>query len=239
MNFYSAIATHYDAIFPFNPTQLEFITSHSPVKEFPRLIEIGSARGVLTNACAYAGYRVRGLELDSAMVTLAQFHYINLSFYCENMLNIEGLFPLQSCDTMVCFGNTLVHLPSIDDMSTFLRAAYKTLAPGGKLLIQFINYDRIIDQNIKALPTISNEDITFVRDYELESDSKLLFRATLTVHADRMSTQNIQSLYPLRKAAFESLATEVGFQCEAFSNFKSDNWTVDGMQSVFVCSKKR
>lgn len=237
MNFYSAIATHYDSIFPLNTKQLSFITKHCPIENFPRLIEIGSARGVLTKACSDKGYQVRGLELDHTMVTLAQFQYKDISFYCDNMLNIEDLFPKHSCDAMVCFGNTLVHLPTLDMMSSFLKAAYKTIKPGGKLLIQFINYDRIIDQNIDALPTISNEAITFVRDYELVNDTQLLFKATLSVHADNMTSENTQSLYPLRNLDFSAMAQEVGFQTMAYGNFNSDDWTADSMQSIFVCQK--
>lgn len=237
MNFYSSIAEHYDAIFPFNKQQLSFISSHSPVEKSSQLIEVGSGRGVLTNACAEAGYQVRGLELDATMVTLAQIQYPKVSFHCENMLNLERTFTPGSCDTMVCFGNTIVHLPSTEDMLTFLKAAYKTLSSNGTLLLQFINYDRILDNNIKALPTITTDKVSFVRDYELISETKLNFRATLTVHADRMSSQSLQALYPLRRERFEALAQEAGFSCEAYSNFKSEAWAADGMQSIFVCKK--
>lgn len=237
MHFYSAIAAHYDAIFPYNAQQLSFIASQAPLLHYPRLIEIGSARGVLTHACAQEGYQATGLELDHSMVALAQIHYPEVPFYAANMLDLEQQFSNNSCDTLVCFGNTLVHLSSTDEMFAFLKAAYKVLAENGKIMVQLINYDRIINQNIKALPTIKNDDITFVRDYELISDTKLLFKATLTVHADRMSTQNVQALYPLRKVTFETLAQEAGFRCQAFSSFKGEEWADDSMQSIFVCSK--
>ena len=238
MNFYSTIAAHYDAIFPFNDQQLKFIVAHVPVKATTRLIEIGSGRGVLTNACAQKGYQVTGLELDSSMVALSQIQYPQVTFHCENMLNIKRLFRTKSTDAMVCFGNTIVHLPTTDEMLIFLKAAYETLSENGKLLLQFINYDRIIDQNIKALPTVKTDDISFVRDYELVSNTKLLFKSTLTVHADRTSTQGIQALFPLRRDTFESLAQEAGFTCKAYSNFKSEDWSEDGMQSIFVCRKQ-
>ncbi|MDA3853060.1 MAG: class I SAM-dependent methyltransferase [Bacteroidales bacterium] len=237
MNFYSAIAAHYDAIFPYNANQLSFITSQTPIVTSPRLIEIGSGRGVLAQACAQEGYQVKGLELENTMVAIAQLQYPDVTFHCANMLDLESTFSTSSCDAMVCFGNTLVHLSATDEILVFLKAAYKTLDENGKLMVQFINYDRIIDQNIKALPNIKNDAVTLVRDYELKSDTQLLFKATLTVHADRMSTQNVQALYPLRRAAFESLAEEAGFTCQAFGNFKGDKWTADSMQSIFVCTK--
>lgn len=237
MNFYSAIAGHYDAIFPYNAQQLSYIKTQTPLSNHPRLIEIGAARGVLTQACAQEGYQVKGLELDHTMVAIAQIQHPEITFHCANMLNLESLFPIQSCNTMVCFGNTLVHLNNANEILVFLKAAYKTLDENGKLLVQFINYDRIIDQNIKALPTIKNDDITFVRDYELISETQLLFKATLTVHADRMSTQNVQTLYPLRRAAFEALAEKAGFSTQAFGSFKGDEWTANSMQSIFACRK--
>lgn len=237
MNFYSTIAAHYEDIFPYNASQLHFISTQAPKNKHPKLIEIGAARGVLTQACSQEGYLAKGLELDNTMVAMAQINYSKTPFYSANMLDIEKLFPINSCDVMVCFGNTLVHLSSTDQISSFLTSAYKTLNQGGKLLIQFINYDRIIDQEIKALPTISNEDITFVRDYELVSDTQLHFKGTLTVHADRMSTQNTQTLFPLRRKTFETLAKDVGFTTQAFSNFKSEPWDKNLMQSIFSCTK--
>lgn len=237
MQFYSAIAHHYHEIFPFNPQQLHFIEHNAPAKVFSKLIEIGSARGSLTNACAAVGYNVSGLELDEQMVQLAKEEYPSIPFYAENMLLIDKVFNENSADVMLCFGNTLVHLNDLEQMQVFLNKALKLLKANGKLLLQFINYDRIIDQKIKALPTIENPSLTFVRDYKLISDTVLDFNATLTLNESGESIKNTQSLYPLRKAIFEKMAMQAGFTIKAFSSFRGEPWSENGMQSIFVCER--
>ncbi len=235
MQFYTAIAEHYESIFPFNAQQLIFIEHNAPSSTHTKLIEIGSARGSLTSACANAGYQVQGLELDNNMVKLAQVAYPSIPFFAENMLEMDQVFAKNTANVMVCFGNTLVHLTHLEQMQTFLNKAYKILRRNGKLLIQFINYDRIIEQSIKALPTIENKDITFVRDYQLISDSQLDFTVTLTIHQSGEKIQNTQQLYPLRKVDFEQMAQKAGFKTEAFTSFKGEAWHLNGMQSIFVC----
>jgi len=237
MSFYSAIATYYHHIFPFNPQQLAFVQHHAPCASAPVLIEIGAARGSLTAACAKAGYQVTGLELDPLMVQLARKEHPSLLFHEADMLEMDAFFMPHSADTMLCFGNTLVHLQDLDQMQGFLNKAFNTLKPEGQLLVQFINYDRIIDQQIKALPSLSNEDISFERRYELISLSAIAFTACLTIKASGQNIENTQRLYPLRKADFEKVAHQAGFETRAYSSFKNEAWSPAGMQSVFVCTK--
>ena len=238
MTFYTAIASNYNKIFPYNANQLEFIRYHAPKQNYPNLLEIGSATGTLTKACHDDGYHTVGLELDDAMCQIALNFFPEIKFLRENMLNIDRHFEADQQPLMVCFGNTLVHLDSTDSMHVFLEKAYNILALGGKILLQFINYDRIIDQNIQALPTLSNDDLTFVRDYSLVDVTKLKFTATLTLHAYRQSIQNSQFLYPLRKADFEALAQNAGFSTQAYGSFKSEPWSENSLQSIFVCTKE-
>lgn len=237
MTFYQNISAHYEHIFPFNSAHLGFITSHLPIKTFPKVLEIGSATGLLTNACQQYGYQIQGLELDESMVAIAKQDYPDIPFIGENMLNIALRFASESQDGVVCFGNTLVHLDSLELMQSFLDSTYKVLKPGGKLLIQFINYDRIIDQHTTSLPPIDNDIISFDRSYELLSPTEISFTGCLTIKNNGKSSSSAQVLYPLRKASFEAMAHKTGFSTQAFGTFKSDDWSENTLQTIVVCVK--
>lgn len=237
MSFYSSIAENYAAIFPFNPVQFTFITQNVKKSELKQMLEIGSATGILTAACNAEAYPIQGLELDPEMVKIAQNQHPAVVFRQGNMLDLDRIYGQLTFDAMVCFGNTIVHLKDLAEIELFLAKAYKQLAAGGKLLIQFINYDRIIDHAIRALPSIENAHITFERRYDLIDHKALDFKATLTIHSTQEVISNTQRLLPLRRADFESIAWRQGFKTSVYGSFAMEPWSQDTMQSIFVCKK--
>ena len=86
------------------------------------------------------------------------------------------------------------------------------LGPSGKLLLQLINYDRVLDKGIQALPTIETDKFSFVRNYQYDKESHLVnFESILTIKSRAESIRNRIPLYPLRQAELRSMLTEAGF----------------------------
>lgn len=237
MSFYSSIAENYAHIFPYNPAQFTFISQNINALPPKRILEIGSATGILTAACYKNGLCIEGLELDAEMVKIARKEHPEITFKEGNMLNIVQLYDEAYFNTLICFGNTLVHLQNLDEIAHFLTKAYKILQDNGILMIQFINYDRILNQKIKALPTIENEHLTFERHYELISDTSINFNTKLHIHKPGTLINNTQRLFPLRRMDFEHLAKKTGFTTTIFGSFMGNEWNEESMQSIFVCKK--
>jgi len=133
-------------------------------------------------------------------------------------------FGLNAFDAVICFGNTLVHLEGPDQILDFLRQSRSVLKKNGKLLFQIINYDRIIDQHIKGLPTIENEKIKFVRNYYYQPDQNIIdFETILTIKESGDKIENTIQLYPLRKVESNELLSKAGFSKNLFyGNFKRE-----------------
>ena len=239
MSFYSSIAENYAHIFPYNPAQFTFISQNTNALPPKRVLEIGSATGILTAACHNNGLAIEGLELDAEMVKIARKNHPGITFKEGNMLNIDSLYDVAYFNTLICFGNTLVHLQDLDEIAHFLAKAYKLLQEEGVLLVQFINYDRILNQSIQALPSIENEHLTFERHYEVISDTSIDFNTKLHIHKQGTHINNTQRLFPLRRKDFESLAKKTGFTTDIFGSFMGSEWKEDSMQSIFVCKKQR
>ncbi|MCX6227258.1 MAG: hypothetical protein NTV01_21355, partial [Bacteroidia bacterium] len=111
----------------------------------------------------------------------------------------------------------------------------RILKPDGLLLIQIINYDRILDQKLGGLPTIENANIKFERIYKYsENPSHVQFQTRLTLKATGEVIENEVPLLALRPARLRLILEESGFSdIEEFGSFKKDPLTL-GSQPFIV-----
>lgn len=242
MDFYSIISEYYNYIFPFNPTQVDFIKKSFPNLHQNSFLDIGCATGDLSMQLAPLSKGVNGIDLDRKMIRKAEkakkLESENLQFFTLDMLHLEAHFGVYAFDGVLCFGNTLVHLESKKQILNFLSQCKAVLNNKGKLLLQIINYDRILDQNIDHLPTIDNDTISFVRRYTFNKKTNLIeFNTTLTIKKTNKTVENNISLSPIRKAELEELMVEVGFtEFNYFGNFKGDPFTENSIPLIVEAS---
>lgn len=226
MAFYQSIADHYDDVFPLNPVQAEFVKSSLEDFSNAAMLDVGCGTGSLCIALAKNFKKVIGIDPDESMLKIARKkagnESPNLHFLPYGMLDIEEHFEETSIDVILCLGNTLVHLATEEEILDFLTQSKKLLKPGGRLLMQIINYDRIINQDIKALATIENDRIKFVRSYRYQPQNNILdFETLLTIKGNSKEIKNCIQLLPIRKTALESLMIKAGFEeISFFGNFK-------------------
>ncbi|MCK4748403.1 MAG: class I SAM-dependent methyltransferase [Bacteroidales bacterium] len=242
MSFYQSISDVYHKIFPLNPNQVQFVLD--TMEDIPDvdLLDIGCGTGDLSIALSRSFQRVVGIDLDKAMLHRAQTVAAgigNLEFIPMNMLNIGARFGPGTFDAITCFGNTLVHLDSMDSIFSFIHQCENVLRSDGRLLIQIINYDRILDQDVRSLPTIENNDIRFVRNYRyLEELHRIEFETTLTIKSDDRVIQNSIMLYPLRKQEMTELLMDAGFRkVRPLGNFAMAPYTAGGIPFVIEAIK--
>ena len=133
--FYTSIAPHYQNIFPFNPAQIEFLKHVLPYNG-ARVLDVGCATGELAFALTHFGFPTWAFDFDAQMVQLAQKNKSAEAMFPVfeqlDMLTIAEHFPESYFNTVVCFGNTLVHLLSDADIHQFINAAFKVLNSEGK-----------------------------------------------------------------------------------------------------------
>ena len=236
MNFYESISEHYHHIFPLNNMHVAFVkNSFLKTKQFD-LLDIGCGTGSLSFELSKLFHSVTAIDLDEAMLhkAITQHTSLNLQFRNLNMLEIENTFGVNSFDAIVCFGNTLVHLDSTDSILDFFIQSKNVLKEDGKLLIQIINYDRILDQDIKDLPTIENEFIRFERNYHFRKEEHLIdFETILSIKETGQQIKNTIPLYPLRKSEIDKLLRDAGFsEITYFGNFKREDLSKDSIPLI-------
>jgi 2-polyprenyl-3-methyl-5-hydroxy-6-metoxy-1,4-benzoquinol methylase len=238
MDFYESISKYYHQIFPLNKTQIDFIgKSHHQAAKQLSILDIGCAIGDLSLKLAESYQKVIGIDLDKGMIDRAITKgksSENLDFQLQNMLELDTAFGSNSFDIIACFGNTLVHLNSDEEVLHFFKNAKAVLKKDGKLLFQIINYDRIIDQKIDHLPTIENEDIKFERNYKYHSSlGKVDFETILTIKDSGKKISNCIDLLAVRKSTIESLLKSAGFtNILFFGNFNRETFTENSVPLI-------
>ena len=241
-HFYSSIARYYDQIFPLDLKKVEFIGSEFQELEGKSLLDVGCSTGQVANQLSENDCKVIGIDLNPEMIDIAknQFPSSNLQFLKASMLKLDEDFPNIDFDGIYCFGNTLIHLNSLTEIGNFFSSARKHLKPGGKLMVQILNYDYILDHEITDLPLIDTNKISFIRKYDLpdKPGEKLIFNTELIIKSSRDSHFHASYLLPLRKSEIEILLQINGFaKVKFYANFEKRPYGGNHLPLVFVAEK--
>lgn len=237
--FYSSVTGYFDEIFPVNPVHLEFIRTELGTLEELYFLDIGCSTGKLANELCRLGALGVGIDLNEDMIREARQNYSSafLNFRKMNMLHISRAFPDHYFDAVICFGNTLVHLDSITEVRTFLSHTAKLLKPGGKLLLQILNYDYILDKKISELPLIETGRLQFARHYTPTNgtQSKIEFKTILTDKRNNNILENKVLLLPVRRKELEKVLWMAGFkQLHFYANFVREPYTGNHLPLIIV-----
>lgn len=242
-HFYTSISKYYQQIFPFNPAQISFLKQVLPYNG-AKVLDVGCATGELSFALTRFGFPIWAFDFDAEMIEIAQntkeedtmfpvFEQLDMRLIGEH-------YPELFFNTIICFGNTLVHLLNDEDIRQFIQGAYKLIAPEGKLTIQILNYQYILDDQIKSLPLIDNEHISFERNYAYDEGSDLIdFNTRLTVKSTGQEITNLVKLYAIRQNKLQELLEEAGFgSFEYFGSFKAEPLNKTSLPLIVTCQKQ-
>lgn len=232
MSFYQQIAPYYQHIFKINVNQVEFIRLKLPDSGC-KVLDIGCGIGTLSFELTKYYKNVLGIDMDAEMIRAASIKNKDdsksIQFQQKSMLELAAFIDKKSVEGIICFGNTLVHLNSLDQIANFLKQSKAILKSKGKLLIQIVNYDRILKNNIKQLPIIENDEILFERNYCYRKvENKIDFNTRLTVKSTQQIIENSIELLPLLKNELTLLLKNAGFEnCNYYGNFNQESYTIN------------
>jgi len=239
MGFYEELSKHYDDVFPFKEMTYKFLEKR--FSSNGRVLDIATGTGNYAVALAEGNYDVTAIDLDNEMIDALKVKSTQMDLSIQstvmNMLDLKDL-DSETFDGIFCIGNSLVHLQTIEDIKTACKEIYKKLKIGGSLVVQIVNYDRILERDVKDLPLINRPDkgVKFIRKYDY-IDKMIHFKTRLIVENDQ-TYDNVITLYPLRSEAFVGLLEEIGFKdIELFGGFDEQAFSMDAFPLI-VSAKK-
>ncbi|MEE9553975.1 MAG: class I SAM-dependent methyltransferase [candidate division Zixibacteria bacterium] len=130
------------------------------------IIEFGAGTGTVAVGLSLEGYDVTGVDFSPEMLKKARqkakSHNSETVFINGNIIeiNLQKQF-----DLLLCLGNTLPIIQSARDSRKLLKNCAKHLKPGGSLVFQLLNYDRILKARPKTFGTEILDDVIRIKQY--------------------------------------------------------------------------
>jgi glycine/sarcosine N-methyltransferase len=219
---YDALAPDYDRFVNWE----ERLAHEMPF--FERLLESGGVRRVLDAACgtghhaialARRGYRVTGADLSTAMIARARENVsvpgASVRFAVAGLGELASLG--QTFDAALCLGNSLPHLLTAAAVAAALGDLAAVLEPGGLLVIQNRNFDRVwADRERFMGPQAHREDNQewiFVRFYDFHEET-VTFNMIRLHRVQEGWQQDVESteLRPIFRHELAAALTDAGFE---------------------------
>jgi SAM-dependent methyltransferase len=153
-------------------------------------VDLGCGTGEHVAFFAAEGCRAVGIDRSEAMLEAARSHErAGRGRFVEGDLLEAGraLGAEPPFGLAICLGNVLPHLEGDEDLARFLGEVARLLLPGGLLLLQVLNYERILGQGVRALPVdvrageTDDEEIVFLRLMKPAPRGRILFFPTTLV----------------------------------------------------------
>jgi glycine/sarcosine N-methyltransferase len=145
-----------------------------------RVVDLGCGAGEHALFLAAWGFSVIGVDASESMVARAREAKASgrVEFVAGNIADIatltSGLF-----GAALCLGNTLPHLNDAETLTRFLKGLRSRLLPGAPVLIQVLNYEKILSQDQRFLPLNfsrdGDEEVVFLRLMQPRRDGTVVF----------------------------------------------------------------
>lgn len=228
MEFYQQISKYYDDIFPTGDEQIRFLKeiAGNPPKT---VLDIACGTGGYSLELCRQGYDVTAVDRDDRMIgqleEKARQDGVSLKHLHCDMLDLDKKLS-EKYDMAFCIGNSIVHLENILQIKEFLTGAKKLLDNDGSLVLQIINFDRILLRDIKSLPIIENKDtgLSFERYYDYDKQKNTIYFKT-RLNAEHKTFNNVIPLYPLRQDELLDAVAEAGFKkLKVFEDFNGNEF---------------
>jgi 2-polyprenyl-3-methyl-5-hydroxy-6-metoxy-1,4-benzoquinol methylase len=216
--FYDALAPTYDTMIDFRTrlapasAWMQRLLAERPVR---RALDLATGTGLYALALAQAGVATTGSDLAPAMLEQAARRAaelgLTLDWLAAPMEAVAGRLP-PGYDLVLCLGNSLPHLLTDEQLERFAAGAAALLAPGGRLVVQWLNYDRVCAQQQRIVAITRAGEQEFVRFYDFLPDGQLRFNVLRVDWAGGRATHALESvlLRPWRPAQVATVLARHG-----------------------------
>ncbi len=214
-HFYDALAPDYDSMTQFAERlerQKQILRAFLPLRS---AVDMGSGTGLHSIALALLGVEVTGIDISGEMLLRARKHAgehgVQPDFEQGDFFSSPSRQG-QAPDLLLCLGNSLPHLER-DRLQDLLRHWKGLLASDGRVLIQLLNYRRILARSERIVNIRRTGPSTVVRFYDFLEDS-LQFNILTITEAEGAISHTLRGtrLSPFTSDEIASTAAAAGFQ---------------------------
>jgi len=249
MSGFEHIAPYWEALFPARGEQLDFLQGALPPGIPPRWADVPAGTGMQLEGLVGRGREVWGLDLDPQMVARLRARRPDLA---ERV--VEGdmrradrlLLPLMGgpAGVLYCIGNSLVQLSGEGEAAQALAAFARLVIPGGALVVQIVNYDRVLAGGLERMPVLERilpdggRVVLHRENAPSERPGCILFRTRLETPAGKQ--ERAHELRALARRELEDLLADAGFNPEAWhGDWSRAPWSVEAPATIVIALRQR
>jgi len=242
-SFYDEIAPEYD----------EMISFESAVKKKKNLLknfinqnikiaaDIGCGTAVDSIALAQNGLNIFAFDPSEKMLSVAKSNSKKMNAAVEFYHHPADSIPREydnKFDLIVSLGNTFANI-SEDKLSTSLKRCYDILKPKGQLIIQVLNYKKILEEKQRIVNITESGNKFFIRFYDFDNeqiDFNILTFNKSNTSEHKLSTTKI---YPYQLEKFQSALPNSGFtNFQYYGDFKLSEFIPLQSKDLIVLTNK-
>jgi len=216
--FYDALAPSYDELTSFEKRFVQekpFFRLLVEKHQIKSALDAGSGTGFHSLLLAQLGVSVTALDFSAAMLKKLKRHAIDMRVKIET---VESSFQQmkqhvnKTFDAVFCLGNTLPHLLTTGELRNTIESFSSLLKPKGILLIQLLNYERILAEKERVQNVREAGGKVFVRFYDYE-ETFITFNILTIQNVDGVWQHSLQStrLRPVSEEELGNILTSAGF----------------------------
>ena len=247
MTRFQSLADVWEDLFPASEAQVAFLRASFREAAPRRLVDVACGSGLQIEALTGADLECFGLDLEERMVARfrercpALAHRVVVGdMRCVDEV-LAAVLP-GPAGVVSCIGNSLALLPKRDDVGTSLLACARLLAPQGTLVLQVVNFDRVLNGDLALLPTLERElpdgrPLRLERSLQPVADpGRLLFTTRLWIGDEPQ--EQVSEFLALRRAELTDLLVEAGLEEQEFAgDFAGNPWNEQAPATIVRASR--
>ena len=218
--FFNELAEDYDSMIPFTETieRKKEILKNIITPDMKNVADLGCGTGTDSIALAQLGLNVTAFDPSERMINEAKknakYSGVDVKFYQHSVSEIHENFN-GDFDLVISFGNTFANIVKTE-LNISLKKCYDLLRKGGMLILQILNYHKIINEKKRIVNITETDTNQFIRFYDFKKDH-IVFNL-LKVNKSKLSDYSLIStkIFPHLKTDFNSLLSNLNFKSIEF-----------------------
>jgi SAM-dependent methyltransferase len=173
-------------------------------------IDMGAGHGIQSVALAEAGFRVIAVDFNDQLLQELKENTNgrDIEIVRDDIRSLPK-YLVRRPELILCWGDTLTHLESKEEVRQFISDVYTVLIPGGKFLLSFRDYSNALTGTSRFIPVKSDENRILTCFLEYDTDFVTVTDLLHGRSGDKWE-QKLSSYRKLRLSAEEACAILIG-----------------------------
>jgi len=176
-------------------------------------IDLGSGHGLQSIALAKLGFQAKAVDFNQQLLESLRIRgkEFGVQVSQQDLLSEENFN--EQAEVIVCMGDTIAHLESVEQIRLLLERCLKCLLNNGRLVLSYRDYGTELVDTQRFIP-VKSDDNKILTCYLEYFENKVKVTDLLHERMNGQWTQHVSSYFKIRitNRMIEKLITDAGFK---------------------------